>query len=97
MYKYLEEVYSSIKKYFCEINTEQRQEENWMHLGTIRLSLALQVNAGVIWFILYDKLMQHPEIEINKSPVLRNVHTLLLNQSLAAIPLAHMKKCPFVF
>lgn len=41
--------------------------------------------------------MQHSEIEINKSQVLRNVHTLLLNQILATPPLAHMRKCHFVF
>lgn len=66
-----------------------------MHLGSIRFCLVLQVNVGVIGFILYDKLMQHTEIEINKCPVLRNVQALLLNQSLATIPLAHMKEVSF--
>lgn len=62
-----------------------------MHLGTIRFGLALQINVSVIWFIFYDKLMQHPEIEINKAPFLRNILALLLNQSLASIPMEHMK------
>lgn len=66
-----------------------------MHLGAIRFALVLQINDGVIWFIFYDKLIQHPEIEINKVPFLRNVLALLLNQSLASIPMEHMKEVSF--